>query len=209
MSRSSSRASSRQPSPSAITRLLQIRLRRQIAWFSTRPVAIGFGIATFISFILAITSIKPHEFCSETQTNDWCIPCPEHAKCRGHVFACKNGTIKNKQSCLPVENFDESDLLNLHELIVEEIAKGTIKDKRTLLEFAIGSGEAESAVDAVSALLYDDKYYIGEISGAKDVVLVKPQAFSPPFIWSVFLLCFICFLASLEAIMFKKKTKSV
>ena len=207
MSRPASQSSSRQSTPLIQNRALQMNLGRQIACFSSKPVAFLSAIATLVSFILAVTSIQPRAFCVPGQTSDWCIKCPKYARCTRRSFRCENGTIKNKNVCLPVENFCESDLVNLHELIVQEINKGTIRDRRTLLEFAIGTGEAESAIDVESALLYDDKYYIGDISGHKDVVLVKPQSFDPFFIWPVFLLCFICLLASIEAIVFRRRTK--
>ena len=137
-------------------------------------------------------------------TTIFCKRCPSNTiKCEKNTFKCKENHIHNKHQCLET-NLTEAELIALHNSIQIDIKNKVINTKYEL--FTSNYSFIHKRKDLESAVLYDENYKFG--NDFNETILRIPDQMNPNFIWSIFILFFISFLASLESYFFKKLSLS-
>lgn len=193
---SSDTSRSATPEPSA---RMQKQVRIQLSCFSRYTAVLLFGLATFVAFGLAIASMIPYKFCPDGVQSKWCAPCPNYANCTDSVFECAPNAIKNRKTCIPVDDLNEHQILTMHELIAQQIAKGELWNVEHLMRYTRSLYPSISEVDSIAALVYNNKFYIEYVSGSPGIVLARPRPTGRIMAWLVAALCLICFAGSIEA----------
>ena len=170
---------------------------------STYVFPVIFFILSLISFIIALFSSVQLPYCYNNSLI-FCKRCPSNTiKCEKNTFKCKENHIHNKHQCLET-NLTEAELIALHNSIQIDIKNKVINTKYKL--FTSNYSFIHKRKDLESAVLYDENYKFG--NDFNETILRIPDQMNLNFIWSIFILFFISFLASLESYFFKKLSLS-